>query len=357
MRILSSRLLHAQAVSNLVLVVALAGLVTLFATQSANFLSAANVAVLLNNAAALGIIVVPFTALVISGNIDFSVGSTAGLTGTVAAVTITQWGLPQAVGIGLALLLATAVGVLNAVLCVVLRFNPIIVTLGMLGALRGGTLLLQKDQIYGVGSFFVALGTTTLLGLPLAVWIAGAVFVAGAVVLSTTPAGRYIYAIGANPRAAFLSALPVRTLPFALYVVTSLCAGVSGLVFTARLNGVSPAATGEGLEFAALTVVLLGGVAFAGGRGSLLGVFVAWLFLAVLQNGLVITNVTPYVQTTAAGLALVLAAALDRLGTTLLPRLHARRHRPDDPAPGRPTDTSPVPVADRDATLNPAGHP
>lgn len=348
MRTLSSRLLAPQAVSNLVLVAALAGLVTLFAAQSANFLSTGNLAVLLNNAAALGIIVVPFTALVISGNIDFSIGSTAGLSGTIAAVSITQWGLPQAVGIALALLLATAVGVLNATLCVVLGFNPIIVTLGMLGAIRGGTLLLQKDQIYGVGSFFASLGTTTLLRLPAAVWIAGAVFVLGAVLLTTTPAGRYVYAIGSNPRAAFLSALPVRTLPFALYVITGFCAGVSGLIYTARLNGVSPAATGEGLEFAALTVVLLGGVAFAGGRGSLLGVFVAWLFLAVLQNGLVITNVTPYVQTAAAGLALVLAAALDRLGATLLPRL--QRRRPSEPTPPEPTKGGPAagaPALDR----------
>lgn len=324
MTTLLSRFLKPQTISNSVLALALIILAVSFASQSPNFLTLGNISVLADNAAALGIVVVPFTMLVISGNVDFSVGSTAGLTGTVAAVAITQWDLPQAGGVGVALLAALMIGAINGLLCVVLRFNPIIVTLGMLGALRGATLLLQPDQIYGLGSMFETLGTASLLGIPATLWVTIVVFIIGAMFLLITPSGRHIYAIGVNPQAAFLSALPVRFLPYGLYVVTSFCAGLAGIVFAARLNGVSPSSTGTGLEFQALTIVLLGGVAFAGGRGSLFGVFIAWLFLAALQNGLVITNVTPYVQTATAGLALVLAAALDRLGATVIPRLRSR---------------------------------
>lgn len=324
MPVLVNRLLRPQAISNSVLVVALIALAVTFASRTPNFLTVSNLLVLANNAAALGVIVVPFTLLVISGNVDFSVGSTAGLAGTLAAVGITQWGLSEGAGIGLALVTAAAVGVVNGVLCVLLGFNPIIVTLGMLGAIRGGTLLLQQDQIYGIGTLIERLGSEAPLGVPMTLWVTVVTFILGALFLVVTPWGRHVYAIGVNPQAAFLSALPVRALPFVLYVVTSLCAGISGIVFAARLNGVSPAATGQGMEFQALTIVLLGGVAFAGGRGSLFGVLIAWLFLASLQNGLVLTNVTPYIQTASAGLALVLAAALDRLGTTAIPRVQAR---------------------------------
>lgn len=318
------KLLRPQAISNSVLLVALGVLVAYFLTQAPAFGNSTNLVTLANNAAALGIVVVPFTLLVISGNIDFSVGSTAGLTGTLLAVAVTQWGLSEGLGLALALSAAVAIGCINGFLCIILGFNPIIVTLGMLGALRGGTLLVQQDQVYGIGPLVEFIGTGQILELPITLCLTVVVFLLGAIFLTTTPWGRQIYAIGANKEAAYLSALPVKTQQFVLYVVTSFAAGLAGIVFTARLNGVSPAVTGDGLEFAALTIVLLGGVAFAGGRGSLFGVFIAWLFLAALQNGLVLMNVTPYVQTVASGLALVFAAALDRLGSTVVPRVRAR---------------------------------
>lgn len=318
------RLLRPQAISNSVLLAALAVLFVYFTSQSATFTNSSNLLTLANNAAALGIIVVPFAMLVISGNIDFSVGSTAALSGTLLAVAVTQWGLSEGVGIVVALAAATIIGVVNGFLCIYLGFNPIIVTLGMLSVIRGGLLLVQQDQIYGIGPIIEAVGSDSILGVPITLWLAILTFALGVVFLTSTPWGRQIYAIGANKEAAYLSALPVRKQQFSLYVITSFAAGLAGLVFTARLNGVSPAVTGDNLEFQALTIVLLGGVAFAGGSGSLFGVLIAWLFLATLQNGLVLMNVTPYVQTVAAGVALVLAAALDRLGSTVVPKLRSR---------------------------------
>lgn len=322
---LSSRLLHPQVLSNAVLIVALIALGGYYASQSAIFLSFSNLVTLANNAAALGIIVVPFTMLVISGNVDFSVGSTAGLSATITAVSVTQWGLPEGMGLLLALLVGLIVGTINGVLCVVLGFNPIILTLGMLSILRGLTLLIQTDQIYGIGPITVGLASSNVLGLPITLLLTLAVFVLGALFLVVTPSGRHLYAIGINRQAAFLSALPVRVLPFVLYVVTGLGAAVAGIVLMTRLNGVSPSNTGVNLEFQALTIVLLGGIAFAGGRGNLLGVFVAWLFLATLNNGLTLLNVAPFIQTVAYGLALAVAAALDRFGSSIVPRLQTRR--------------------------------
>lgn len=322
---LSGRLLHPQILSNAVLIFALIALAGFYASQSSIFLSFSNVVTLANNAAALGIIVVPFAMLVISGNVDFSVGSTAGLAATVTAISVTQWGVPEGLGLLLALLVGLVVGIINGTLCVVLGFNPIIVTLGMLSILRGLTLLIQTDQIYGIGPITVGLRSSNLAGLPLTLLLTIAVFLLGAVFLVVTPSGRHLYAIGVNRQAAFLSALPVRALPFMLYVLTGLGASIAGIVLMTRLNGVSPAGTGVNLEFQALTIVLLGGVAFAGGRGSLLGVFVAWLFLATLNNGLTLLNVPPFIQTVAYGLALAVAAALDRFGSGIVPLLRTRR--------------------------------
>ncbi|MDQ1124774.1 ABC transporter permease [Microbacterium trichothecenolyticum] len=320
-RRLSSFLLRPQTISNIVLLAALVALAVFFVSQSRAFLTPINVMTLIENSAALGIVAVPFALLTISGNVDFSIGSTAGLSATLTAVLVTRAGVPEAAAMGIALLVAAAVGTVNALLCVVLGFNPIIVTLGMLGVVRGGTLLMQQDQIFGIGALTEWIGSGDVLGVPVTVVIAIAVFVVGGLTLSATPFGRHVVAIGVNRQAAFLSALRVRAIPFVLYVVTSACAGLAGIVLMARLNGVSPGETGVGLEFQALTVVLLGGVAFAGGSGSIAGVLLAWLFLASLQNGLVLLHVTPYVQTVSAGVALVLAAALDRLGSTFVPRL------------------------------------
>src|SRR5207244_4791763 len=117
----------------------------------------------------------------------------------------------------------------------------------------------------------------------------------------------------------------VRGLPFLLYVATGASAGFAGVLFAARLDGAAPADLGIGMEISALTAILLGGVAFAGGRGTLFGVFVAVVFLGVLQDGLVLMNVQPFIQQLAQGLALVAAAGLDVAALKLAARGEARR--------------------------------
>ncbi|MBD0022128.1 ABC transporter permease [Gordonia pseudamarae] len=343
MRTYIDRFLRPQSVSNAVLVVALLALALYFASRTSRFATSSNFLTLVDNAAALGIIVVPFTLLVIAGYIDFSVGSVAALSATLTAISVTQWGWSEAAGLALGLCVGIAAGAVNGFLCVILGWHPIIVTLGMLGAIRGATLIVQQDQIFGIGPLVESIGTGDIAGIPITTVIALLCFAAGGAFLTLTPWGRHIFALGANPQAAFLSAIRVKAIPFVLYVVTGAGASLAGIVYMARLNGVAPATTAESMEFQALTIVLLGGVAFAGGRGSLFGVFIAWLFLATLNNGLVLLHVTPYVQTVASGLALVAAAALDRAGSTVIPRLHAWREArsrvTDDPG----TTTAPRP--------------
>jgi ribose/xylose/arabinose/galactoside ABC-type transport system permease subunit len=328
-----------------VLVLALLALVLYFTSQTASFLTSGNIETILVNDAPLAVVVVGLTLLVICGHVDLSIGSNAALSALICTLASTKWGVPNGLALLLGVLTGGAVGAVNGVMCAFLRFNPIVVTLGMLGVVRGSTLLIDQNQLFGLGGIFNTIGSGDWLGIPAILWFVVAAFALGGVFITLTPWGRHIYAIGANPQAAFLSALPVRALPFALYVATGAAAGLSGVLFAARLDGISPGQHALNLELQALTVVLLGGVAFAGGRGRLFGVLIAWLFLATLQDGLVLLNVTPYVQQVASGAALVFAAALDALGAALTPRLAQRRRVAEQVQSAAPPDDPPLAAA------------
>jgi ribose/xylose/arabinose/galactoside ABC-type transport system permease subunit len=322
---LLGRIKRPEVIINNILVVALIIMVVYFASQTATFLTVSNFEVILTNNAVIGVLVAAMALLVIAGHVDLSVGSNIGFAGTLVALANAEWGLSPWLSMLIGVGGGALGGVINGVLCGILRFNPVIVTLGMLGILRGATLLIQHNEISGLDDFFVVMGNGDFLRIPIQLWIVGLSFVAAGIFISMTTWGRYVYAIGSNPRAAFLAALPVRALPFALYVVTGAAAGLAGVMSAARLDGAAPGALGLQMELQALTIVLLGGVAFAGGRGRIGGVATAWIFLGVLENGLTQLNVTPFVQLVAAGLALVFAASLDSLGSALGPLLEGRR--------------------------------
>ncbi|MCX5513941.1 ABC transporter permease [Kaistia algarum] len=314
-----------ELVVNNILLIALVLLIGYFTMQSGSFLTVSNFKVILTNYAAIGVVASVMALLVIAGQVDMSVGSNIGFSGMVTAIAMTSWGMPAGVGVLIGVGTGALVGLVNGVLCAYLRFSPIIVTLGMLSVLRGATLLINSIEIAGLGDTFFWIGNGSLLGMPVLLWVVFAVFLLSAAFLSLTVWGRYVFAIGVNPQAAFLAALPVRPVVLGLYVATGTAAGLAGVLLAARLDGASPGSLGLQMELQSLTIVLLGGVAFAGGRGRIFGVFTAWVFLGVLDNGLVLLNVPPFVQLVASGLALVFAASLDALGTFLGPRLEQRR--------------------------------
>ena len=310
----------------------LIGLIVLgafFATQSPNFLTVGNFQNIVESVAILSVVVVASTMLLIAGHIDLSVGSTVGLAATVTGLAVVNWNWHPIAALLAAILVGAAVGAFNGVLCALLGFSAIIVTLGMLGAVRGLTLLIDDLPLFGLGEPFRTIGAGELIGIPVLALFAAAAFIAGAVFLSLTPWGRHVYAIGVNPTAAYLSGLAVRRLPLFLYIATGASAGLAGVLFAARLDGVAPGDTGVGIEIDALTAILLGGVAFAGGRGSLFGVFIAVIFLGVLQNGLLLMNVEPFVQRLVQGLALVAAAGLEVAANRIAGR---GWRKPRDPA-------------------------
>jgi ribose/xylose/arabinose/galactoside ABC-type transport system permease subunit len=157
------------------------------------------------------------------------------------------------------------------------------------------------------------LGRGLLFGVQIPVWISLVVFGLGAVYLYRMSSGRHVYAIGVNKEAAYLSGIATRRLPLAFYIATGVASALGGVLLAARLDSAPPSTLGSGFELDVLTAVLLGGVAFSGGKGTMFGVGIGVLFLGVLRNGMTLTNVPYWAQAIATGAALVIAAGLDEL--------------------------------------------
>jgi len=251
---------------------------------------------------------------VIMGYVDLSVGSAVGLSGVVTGLLIVDhqwsWGVAVLAGLGIGAL----GGLINGLLVSYTRLSPIIVTLGTLQLFRGIAQFLRSDPPAGFGEGMALLGRGIYSGIPVPVWISLIVFGFGALFLYGVPGGRQVYAIGVNREAAFLSGVATKRLPLLVFVVTGLAAGLGGVLLAARLDSAPPSTLGANFELQVLTAVLLGGVAFSGGRGTMLGVLLGVVFLGVLNNGMTLLNVPYFAQAIATGAALVVAAGLDEIG-------------------------------------------
>jgi ribose transport system permease protein len=299
-----------------------------FSLASPRFLTVPNITVLLLAVSITAIMAVPEAMLVTSGYVDLSVGSEAVLAATIFGQAA-SFGWPWQAGVLLALLFAVIWGILQGFMSARLGFTPIVVTLGGYAGLRGIAQLLSAGNTkFGFGDAFDWWGNGSIFSLPVPVWIAIAVFAVGFVVWYLLPYGRWFMAIGSDKAVARSMGIPIRGIPFVLYIVTALSAAVGGLLLTAELDA-SSASIGLSWELAVLTAVLLGGVSFIGGSGSLFGVMIAVVFVGMLDNGLIIVGAGPYWHGIAIGAALIFAASLD-----VAARMLERVQLTESPAPG-----------------------
>lgn len=283
--------------------------------------------------------------LVLMGYVDLSVGSTLALSGVITGMLIND-GVPAAVALVVALVVGGLVGAAIGLLSVNAKLSPIIITLGAMTLLRGATQLLTDNPPTGFGSTMAFLGRGSIASVPISVLLAVLVLLIVWVFIARMPAGRHVYAIGVNADAAYLSGIRVRLIPTLAYIASGMSAALGGILYAARLDSAPPGSLGVGFEFDVLTAVLLGGIAFTGGRGTIGGVLVGVLFLGVLQNGMLLLNVSAYWQAVASGLALVVAAVLDRFANRQ--RVTRRNHgRPTSKQlVGKQLSASPVPAPD-----------
>jgi ribose transport system permease protein len=314
---------------------ALAILIVFFAVTSERFFRPQNALVILQQVSVVGIIAVPGAMLVLANFVDLSVGAIAVLAAVIFGQSMQAGlGLPLSCVLGLAA--GTTWGLLNGYLIAYLDFSPIIVTLGGLAGARGvSELITHGFTVFGFGPTFAWLGNGKLLAIPVPIWIFAVTLLIGLHIWYQTPWGRHMVAIGGARDAALALGIKTRVIAFWLYVASGAAASVGGLILTSELDG-SSVSIGVGMELDVLTAILLGGVAFTGGRGALFGVLFGVLFIGTLTNGLIQINVSPYFQQLAVGIALVSAAGLDILYQRLdRIRVHDEpsKLRPAAPAP------------------------
>lgn len=284
-------------------------LMVFFAAKSSVFLSAGNLLAIVSQNAPTFVVASVFALLLMAGYVDLSVGSTLALAGVTAGLAMNNWGLLPGVVIGIAT--ATLAGSVNGLLIGYLRFSPIVVTLGGLAAERGIAQYLGQGSVYGFPDEFVDFGSGDVWGIPNLAWIAGVVCLVVSLVTAFLPIGRRIVAIGVNPRAAFLLGIRVKLIVFGLYTVTGLAVGIAALLMIARLNSAPSGTLGVGFEVTILTAVLLGGIPFTGGRGSIWRVLAGVWLMGVLRNGLTLLNVGTEFSLIITGAVLACAAALE----------------------------------------------
>jgi ribose/xylose/arabinose/galactoside ABC-type transport system permease subunit len=248
---------------------------------------------------------------VLAGFVDLSVGAVAVLAVAIFGQMSQINHLPLAESIAIAVAAGAGWGLLNGILICYLDFSPLIVTLAGYAGARGVADAITHDATrFGFGSKFAYLGNGTIGGFPVPAIVFLGLFVVGAYIWYEMPVGRHLISIGAERSAARALGVATRRIPAVVYVFSGLAAAVGGLILTSELDAASPS-IGIGLELQVLTAILLGGVAFAGGRGSLWGVLFGVLFIGVLNDGLILLNIGPYFANVAVGAVLFAAAGAD----------------------------------------------
>ncbi|MCV2394485.1 ABC transporter permease [Actinotalea sp. M2MS4P-6] len=290
--------------------------VLVFSLSSPYFFSWDNFVNIFSALAVTGTVAAGATILLISGQVDLSVGSGVAWVGLVFALT--QPTIGTALAVPLAVLAGLGVGLLNGLIVTVVGVNALITTLGTLAIFRGLTISVGEGQSIGVSGFDWAL-IRPVANVPLPVIVVVVVLVGVGLLLQNTIYGRSIYAIGANPDAARLVGLPTRRNVFVAFLISGLCMAMAGLTSASQL-GATSGTTGVGLELAAITAVILGGTSLSGGVGSVGGTVVGLLIVAVLGNGLTLMRIDSSWQQVATGALLILAVSFDRLRARMAER-------------------------------------
>ncbi len=339
------------------------------------FLEARNFSNLVRQTAVTGVLAVGMLMVIVTGQIDLSVGSVVGLSGGISAVVLTWLGWGFIPSIMAALVVGLVIGLLQGALVAYANIPAFIVTLGGLlvwrgiikGVTQGNTIPIGLREYKNIGQSYVApavglaiaalaiaaiiyltlrrararvrygLGAPSIIttalrivvpsaiilgfilalnsyaGMPIPVIILLAIALTGAMLTQNTTFGRYLYAIGGNPDAARLSGISLRRHILVVFCIMGVLAGIAGVIYTARVGSGAPDA-GTLLELDAIAACVIGGASLMGGRGTVFGAILGALFMASLDNGMSLKNVENYIQDIVKGFILVAAVGLDMIG-------------------------------------------
>lgn len=297
--------------SQIVLIGLLVLLCLAISLAAPQFYSPANGIAILRQCSLVLIVAVGMTMLLIAAEVDLSVGASLAFTGCVAMDVTNRTG-SVTLGAIAALAFAGVVGLFNGLVVTRLKINSLIATIATMMILQGGVFLYTREAVQNRHQLdaFTAIGAGYVGPIPIPVILAAVIFVIGYIALRYTVFGRYLYAVGANEKAARLSGLRAERLKLIAFVITGLLVGVAGLILCSLMNAGQPTA-GRGFELTVIAAVILGGTSLAGGRGTLVGTLLGVLLLKVIDNGIIILRWNQDLQMVVPGIIIILATFLD----------------------------------------------
>lgn len=295
----------------------LSTLVLAFGLTSEYFFAPENIFNLLRESSVIGILSIGVTMLIITGGNDLSCGALLGLNAMLISRCLYVYNMNITATLSLALAVTIAGGLLNGFLVSNLRIPDFIATLSSQFIFRGLTLILAIRTPSGMittktinDPFIKGFGDSTSFGLFYVTIAFFVMAIIGQFILKNTKLGVHIYAIGSNRNSAELSGISFVKIKYSAFMVSAICAFAASLFFLGKIRA-AETETGLGLEFAAISATVIGGCAFSGGRGDIIGTVIGVLFLKVLENGVLKFNFSTDVQKVISGIVIVLMLIFD----------------------------------------------
>ena len=308
------RLANSRELTLFVLVVLLALAMTI--VYPYNFPTGPNMRAVLLNLAPVGILVCGMMLLMIAGTFDLSVGSTLALSGVWAGVVAGWWGWPAEAALLVGVLVGAVAGLINGLIVTRIGINALIATLGTLTIYRSLTYVTAGTGVTPISDSFAEYGRAAdpILRIQSPFWAMLVLVLVGGWLVARTRFFRQFYFVGGNPRAAQLSGIRVDRLILIGFIIMGALAGIAGVLGAARLNSAVVNA-GVGIELKVITATVLGGASLKGGEGTVLGGILGVLFIALIENAMIINAVGVFWQGLVVGLVLLFAVSLDRFKT------------------------------------------
>jgi ribose transport system permease protein len=315
-----------RATQSLVLIVIIVAICVVTAFVNPRFLRIQNLINIFQQISILGIVACGIGMLLVAGQIDISVGTQVSLMGVILAMVIQlMLGLPDgkvpawqaSLAIPLAVVVTFVVGfvlgLLNGIVVIRSRASSFIITLGFQVVYAGAALLTSRGASYMLFGKFELLGRGRILDIiPIPILFFIGMVVVTYIVLKYLRYGRFLYAIGGNRKAAYVSGINTDRITLIAFIVVGLCNALAALILISRV-GSALATTGDSYALDALAAVIVGGVSIAGGKGTALNIFLGVLLVGLISNALIIMNVNPYVRQVVLGLIIIVAVTIGQL--------------------------------------------
>jgi ribose/xylose/arabinose/galactoside ABC-type transport system permease subunit len=323
--------------ASFVVIVVLFQLIMTGGSRFPTFISPVNIVNILQQVAVPGIVATSMTMVMVSGGIDLSVGMLASLVSIIVSLGISEWHF----GVGPSVLLGVASAVvLETIMGFIIsrtRIEPFIITLGGMISFQGIALLLCNSREVVMNGELNFLQTNLLAGardpvthlilrVPPYVVIFFVIALVGGLLLTYTKYGRRIYAVGTNPRAAFLAGIDVRNMRLSVYTIQGLLVGIGATMLLARIN-TGIITLGQGLEIDTIAMVVIGGTALSGGKGNIVGTVIGVLFLGSIANAMNMLRLPSEVQFLAKGLIVIIAVAAGDVSSQISEFLELKREQ------------------------------